>query len=120
MTKINKFIKIITCWEQPNHTSIYFFNIKTDSMCRLTIYDSDNYGIISDLYVNPKYRCANIGSQLIKECEDEIHKRNIDYSKICVTKDTLQTDELLKYYEKRGYKIFESNDEHYVMLKSII
>ena len=89
-------------------------------MCRLTIYEGDNYGIISDLYVNPSYRCGGIGSQLIKDCEDEIRSRCIDYSKICVTKNTLQTDELLGYYKKRGYKIFESNDEQYIMLKSMV
>lgn len=116
---MNKFEKIITHWEQPSHTSIYFFNSESGSMCRLTMYGGDNYGIISDLYVSPSYRCSGIGSQLIKECEDEIRKWCIDYSKICVTKNTLQTDELLKYYEKRGYKIFESNEEQYIMLKSL-
>lgn len=117
---INKFKKIVTHWKQPNHISIYFFSIKNNFMCRLTIYNSDNYGIISDLYVNPKYRRNGIGSQLIKECENEIHNRHIDYSKICVAKNTLQTDKLLKYYKKRGYKIFELNDEYYVMLKLIL
>lgn len=117
---MSKFEKIVTRWEQPGLTSIYFFSTENSSMCRLTIYDSDNYGIISDLYVNQKYRCSGIGGQLIKDCEDEIRSRGIDYSKICVTKNTLQTDELLEYYKKRGYKIFESNDEQYIMLKSIV
>lgn len=116
---MNKIEKIITHWEQPSHTSIYFFNSESGSMCRLTMYDGDNYGIISDLYVNPSYWHNGIGSQLIKECEDEIHSKCVDYSKICVTKNTLQTDELLKYYIKRGYTIFESNGEQYIMLKPL-
>ena len=120
MTKTNKFEKIITYWKQSNNTSIYFFSIENNSICRLGIYDGDNYGIISDLYVDPKYRCINIGSQLIKECENEIRSRHIDYSKICVKRNTLETNKLLEYYKKRGYKIFELNDEYYVMLKSMI
>ena len=82
--------------------------------------EGDNYATIYGLYVDEKHRNGGIGSALIKSCEEELKNWNVKYMKLYVHKNTIDTDFLIKFYEKLGYEIFESSySDEYCMLKKI-
>lgn len=111
-------IKIITKWTNPNFDSIYF-TYKDVAICRLSIYEGDNFAIISDLYVDESFRRKGIGSLLLKECEKELKNWNVKYIKLYVNKDD-NASKLLEYYKNFDYDVFEgAMSDSYTLLKRI-
>lgn len=114
-----KITKIKTNWENPNFSVIYFV-YEDKGVCRLNVYEGDNFGTIYGLYVDEKYRNHGIGKELIKACEDELKNWNVKYIKLHVDKDASNKDKLLAYYQKQGYDMFESSfSDQYTLLKNL-
>lgn len=110
--------KVITKWTNPNFTSIYFV-YKDIAICRLSIYDGDNFAIISDLYVDESFRRQGIGTILIRECEKELKYWCVQFVKIYVNKGDNELP-LLLYYKELGYDVFEgAMSDSYTLLKRI-
>lgn len=117
----NEITKIKTYWDKsPNSRTIIYFTYKDIGVCRMHINEGDNYATIYGLYVDEKHRNGGIGSTLLKSCEEELKNWNVKYMKLYVHKNTIDTDFLIKFYNKLGYEIFESSySDEYCMLKTI-
>lgn len=114
-----KITKIKTHWENPTFSVIYF-TYEDKGVCRLNIYEGDNFGTIYGLYVDEKHRNQGIGKELIGACEYELKNWNVKYIKLHVDKDASNKDKLLAYYQKQGYEIFESSfSDQYTLLKNL-
>lgn len=113
--------KIKTSWdENPNSRTIIYFTYENIGVCRLNINEGDNFGTIIGLYVDENHRNKGIGKELIKSCEDELQNYNVKYMKLYVDKNTKDTEFLLEFYQKQGYKIFETAYlDQYGLLKKI-
>ena len=68
------------------------------------VYDDGNYAELLSIGVLLDKNGLGIGKNLLVEFENEVKKKGLN--KITLTTDAEENDDVLKFYEKSGYKVF--------------
>lgn len=78
--------------------------------------EKEEYIYLDDLSVTKEYRNNGIGTELISKAE--MYANNINIHNIClhVEKSNIAA---FRLYERLGYKIYEEQENRYLMIKSI-
>lgn len=91
---------IIVLFSKPASLKRLMKNLDKNS----SVKDDGNYAELLSIAVSPTFKGSGLGRELIKEFEDEAKKRGC--KKIALTTDYFNNQNVLSFYEKSGYVIY--------------
>ncbi len=125
----NKFIVQKTTWPIPGEKSkvigvaVYkIMHTEGHCSCQLTRDVCTQSVYITQLFTTSGYRDAGLATEALSMCEEVAKREGVKVLMLCV--DIFEDDEknrikLLKFYQKRGYIIYNKDENSFSLLKTI-
>ena len=93
---------------------VHFMTSDTSGFCTVMYNNVDNGMYVYDLHVSPDKQKSGIGSMILNDVES---LGATLYKKIIYLKIDADSEELHRWFTKKGYIVYSSNEEHLYLLK---
>ena len=101
-----------------NPNTVMLGAIEDNVACGVAVFVIENtIGMITNLYVAPKYRKRNIATSLVRTFQDVAKKTGI--TAITINFSDTKSNELNPFLKANGFELFEQSEEYKITLQSL-